>query len=611
MENTKNTKNKFTPSTIGDMQFSIPLYQRLFEWESEQITQLLNDLYATFEQDDKQPYYIGMFTTFKENNKYSLVDGQQRFTVLTLMAIAFGWTDFVKIKEVNYRLSFFARKKDEDYLKKMNEKIVSNDNIYVNKKMESGLEIITNFVNEKDDKEDFKNYIYKEATFFISILPESYDTQDLNRYFESMNVTGKGLENHEILKVNLLKKLNENANKPLYTKIWNLASEMDKCLIRQEDKELIDIFRQKQKKALEKLSDTKNLFSHCKDANKNTAEGNGGSIKAIPKSSTTPKKQLYTRSERAILTFSEFLLQVLWLQLSTAEKDKTTDFFNIQKLQETFKNHLKDADIEKFMQNLLKYRILFDYYILRINHSEGVVNSYFLNFSDEEKFEDKKQLLQFQSMLYVSTTTHIWLTVTLEHLEKKPSEISEEDFLNFLKKFDNNRCMSRNIETLEYGSIDRYWFWRLDYYLWENRTAYFKDKSLKIADKYLFKINRSIEHIAPQTPKSNSNVTIDADKMDSFGNLAMISSGQNSTLQNESFEIKRAHVEAFINGSKNSSIESLKMLDIYENEKWSIEIMQIHSNKMINVLIASFPEVYTEIIKNFKNHLFENDDIKN
>jgi hypothetical protein len=47
----------------------------------------------------------------------------------------------------------------------------------------------------------------------------------------------------------------------------------------------------------------------------------------------------------------------------------------------------------------------------------------------------------------------------------------------------------------------------------------------------------------------------------------MISSGQNSSLQNESFEVKRAHVEAFINGSKGGTIESLKMLEIYGNKQ--------------------------------------------
>ncbi|MEI7505157.1 MAG: DUF262 domain-containing protein, partial [Paludibacter sp.] len=78
---------KYTPATIAlsNTVFSIPLYQRLFEWEKPQITQLLNDLYDGFEQKPNEPYYIGMLTA--HNN--DLVDGQQRFTVLMLMAIAF------------------------------------------------------------------------------------------------------------------------------------------------------------------------------------------------------------------------------------------------------------------------------------------------------------------------------------------------------------------------------------------------------------------------------------------------------------------------------------------------------------------------------------------
>ena len=35
---------RLTPETIGNKTYRIPLYQRLFEWDSERITQLLNDL---------------------------------------------------------------------------------------------------------------------------------------------------------------------------------------------------------------------------------------------------------------------------------------------------------------------------------------------------------------------------------------------------------------------------------------------------------------------------------------------------------------------------------------------------------------------------------------
>lgn len=40
---------KFTPQSVGSFVYSIPLYQRLFEWDEEKITQLLNDLASTKE----------------------------------------------------------------------------------------------------------------------------------------------------------------------------------------------------------------------------------------------------------------------------------------------------------------------------------------------------------------------------------------------------------------------------------------------------------------------------------------------------------------------------------------------------------------------------------
>ena len=68
---------------------------------------------------------------------------------------------------------------------------------------------------------------------------------------------------------------------------------------------------------------------------------------------------------------------------------------------------------------------------------------------------------------------------------------------------------------------------------------------------------------------------------------------QNSSLQNESFEVKRAHVESFIKQSKNGSIESLKMLKGYKYATWNIENIEEHEKEMINILEYSFPDNLT------------------
>ncbi len=260
---------------------------------------------------------------------------------------------------------------------------------------------------------------------------------------------------------------------------------------------------------------------------------------------------------------------------------KGLDFFNTHKLQQTFSKFVNTDNVLQFMENLLKYRVLFDNYIIRISQMDSGNVSYSLNFRELDLNASFSSLIQYQSMLYVSTSSYLWLSPTLYFLENnKPTNIKV--ILDELKVIDNKRHKLAPI--LEYGQIDRYWFWRLDYYLWENRATYFSGKLKEIADKYVFKANRSIEHIAPQHPKRETEVIVNPEYLHSFGNLAMISAGQNSSLQNESFEVKRAYVESFISGTKGGSIESLKMLKIYDFLDWNEESIILHEEEMIAIL---------------------------
>ena len=144
-------------------------------------------------------------------------------------------------------------------------------------------------------------------------------------------------------------------------------------------------------------------------------------------------------------------------------------------------------------------------------------------------------------------------------------------------------------EALNYSGDNRFWFWKLDFHIWENRYTLFEKGSqeMGIVENYVFKRNRSIEHIAPQTPQSNSQMIwedTDEDRTvrDSFGNLVMISQGLNSTLSNESYEVKTAHVRAYCNGSKSGSIESLKLLVVHKDypNGWTKKSIEEHGKKM-------------------------------
>lgn len=113
-----NIKQAYTPRKIVDsgLFFSIPLYQRLFEWGEDQIIQLLDDLYSSYKRDKESAYYIGMLTVKRTESSIELVDGQQRFTAMILLGIHFKWNDFLYLSTEHdniLRLQFTAREEDK------------------------------------------------------------------------------------------------------------------------------------------------------------------------------------------------------------------------------------------------------------------------------------------------------------------------------------------------------------------------------------------------------------------------------------------------------------------------------------------------------------------
>ena len=64
----------------------------------------------------------------------------------------------------------------------------------------------------------------KNTCLFRIEVPEH---TDLNRYFEVMNTRGEQLEQHEILKANLMSYLSNKNERTLFAKIWDACSNMD------------------------------------------------------------------------------------------------------------------------------------------------------------------------------------------------------------------------------------------------------------------------------------------------------------------------------------------------------------------------------------------------
>ena len=591
----KISTSRYSPKEIvgNNIRFRIPLYQRPYTWGEKQVKQLMDDLFDSFERskDNPQSYYIGIMNvsqTDYDDSTFDLIDGQQRLTTLSVIALVMKYYENqdVKIKS-NWsdfcgRIDFYGRVEDKAFLsdgteqEKLNSKLVEARNV------------IKKFCEEKkmpDDKtvSDFSLYIYEYTSFFLSEIPKDYTIIEKNKQFIRMNNRGKQLELTDVLKVKLVNVLEEDNAKDQINDFldeWNKISQMH-CSENINDE-----------------NEERTINNILIDLNEKIKE-------------PSPNNIYY----ESILSFDEFLLIALDRFLVDAvsyDKSKILSSFGFEDNNICMWNSEKVLSFRKKLST--QYNLLVEYFIRK-----DKTDNFKWQFEEQENNSNKesrettqwKNLKQFQSYLYVSREPHEWMKEAFDWLENA-EKVTAESFLKELKKNDNNKGIalllcsnSQSIKefipayfnTTYYPHINRYWFWRLDYYLWENRSTHFKDiNQRKVADNYVFKSNRSVEHVAPQTPKHNKSDEIewkgteeDEHLRDCFGNLCMISGSQNSSLSNEAYGVKREIVKSFVDGNKNGTIESLKLLKIFaEYDQWKKTSIPEHGEAMLEILENSF-----------------------
>lgn len=576
---------RYTPEKIVEekLYFSIPLYQRLFSWGEEQVKGLLFDLKNHFETDNENgtPYYLGMLSCIISGNHYDLIDGQQRFTVMTLLAIVLRdyykeWDGFL---DEGKRLRFISRTKDNEYLAAV---IHRQAEVFdPNRKMKEGIELISDFMVSEFSSDDmraaFAKSVFHRMSFFFSALPPSYanNPASLNKYFEAMNAGGKGLEQHEILKVRLMQ---GEENKEHLTRIWNAVCDLNRPVIKRDEENLE---RHKYERAIELCRNQRfnEAFNLCESSYDSEDNNEIGDIEAEQQDF----KQSYTETgERSLITFPEFLMMVIDI------------YFNLSGSYTFYRNELLKIydshsipDKQDFYNQLLFYRLLLDYYIV-YKEGDEIANKYDIIFKEGTSAEALKQ---YQSMLYVSQTPfYNWLKPVLERLHNEPAQ-NTDNLLLWIKEIDNSlHTLPKDVSEMTYDKgIDRYWFWRLDYYLWERKEDYFdSEEDRQIVDEYVFRANRSIEHLHPQHQENND--VWNDDDIHSFGNLAMISQSFNSQQSDDPVTVKFARI---MDQAHNHALQSIKMYLMYlDAEKspsgWKVDIKNDHQAKMYELLVKSY-----------------------
>jgi len=107
-------------------EFYVPSYQRGYRWDETQVKALLDDVY---ENKDK-PYCLQPIVVRKDQqNRYELIDGQQRLTTLYIIYkfMTNRWPDY--IDNVKYSLVYETREENEEFFNNIENESKANDNI--------------------------------------------------------------------------------------------------------------------------------------------------------------------------------------------------------------------------------------------------------------------------------------------------------------------------------------------------------------------------------------------------------------------------------------------------------------------------------------------------
>ena len=492
--------------------YIIPMYQRNYAWGEKEIDQLILDIQDYQKQPEQlnqgqtqgsKKYYIGTLVVFERSDgTYEIIDGQQRFTTLTLLAICLKRLS--KEEKIvldmswfnQFNLDFQSRPKSSltfqallrgDHLQHLKSSEYNADLVQGFELLQRAIQKIIN----QGDLNSFCKYLFENVVITQVLVPK--DT-DLNHYFEVMNNRGEQLEKHEILKARLMSVLNQikdeadkTSSMTLFTSIWNATANMERYVqygfsttqrdvifgnhwgdfVPENASSLLDIV----KKDVESKGQT-------------SSENNSKSISEMLKQVPERIKNKDTKEEKperfnSIINFPNFLLQVLQIWLSQTNRNEKVALDDKQLIDQFEKYILLKGqgnqehervikNVKGFMFTLLKCKFIFDQYIVKrdysTDHDDWSIkrlkrykdSSSYVNTLDGDSSEITQKILLLMTAFHVSTPTlsyKYWLNGVLYWLYQNTDK-SESDYFNALQHLARKFIFQRYLNEKQIDYFD-------------------------------------------------------------------------------------------------------------------------------------------------------------
>lgn len=646
-------ENFVRPFSIKDLlgdtaRYLVPMYQRNYAWGEGEINQLIQDV-SDYQQKEagEQTYYIGTLVVYQRSDgSFEVIDGQQRFTTLSLLATCLKWLtpkterafDMAWFSEANIDFESRPHSKATFEALSCGVDVHKLDGSDYNDGIVNGYKLIRKALEGLGDKlPKFCDYLFSKVKITrVKVPPDT----DLNHYFEVMNSRGEQLEKHEVVKARLMSVLSDienvddkKASIDVLNKVWDATANMERYVqygftvnerhrlfVKNnwggfEPKDFDDLAeRLLTNSGTEEISAEKSLFDILK---KKTVSGGDGADVTSDNSS-----ERFT----SVINFSNFLLHVL--RVSSREDVPLDD----KQLIDQFDIHLLKANdkikkVQNFTFALLKCKYLFDQFVIKREYAEGKdgwslkrlhwyskTSASYINSFDEE--EDgfsgiNRRVLMLLSAFHVSTPTLVykhWLNGALHYLYQQ-ERVEAGEYLAGLERLARSFVFGRFLaegdgedyfkmiygpsaldtpqtlpsEKLRYGNVqNNFVFNFLDYVLW------CRDKGTDgVIRQFEFTFRSSVEHFYPQHPM-DGHPKLGEDSLHAFGNLCLISHSKNSRLSNFQPSAKKEHFQPNIVQKKIDSLKLYEMLKtLGEKKKWGEEQVKEHGEAMLNVLLGA------------------------
>lgn len=577
--------------------YIVPPYQRGYSWEKKQIYDLLNDLKHAIKLNSN--HYTGTITIHKQEDTeriglsqyelFHIVDGQQRFTTITLILSYLIKTlkdtkefkDDALEKEANYIINkgnylfrYQIDKVSEMYFRSIileKEDLSTLDENLYTRNLKEGKNAIIDYFKEPEN-------IGKELEYLVAIEDKlkfnEYivdSTSDIGVVFETMNNRGIGLSDLEIVK-----------NRLLY-----LTSKIN---IKDEEYVSIQAINNINTKWAQIL---RNLTLPNRVLNENTFLNNHWTIYYGWTKDNQTKSEILDKIftiEKMVENPSEMIVKINEYVNSLAVTSLHWRFINFPREQNAFVE-IEDINLRKQVQRV------FD----KLNKlSNSTVRPVLLSFLGLMKTRPN-DLLELAKLAEI-------FSFRLFSMNKKRSDTGKNDLFRKCNFFHTTYDSESTIKLAKWylawyidnhGDTERFWLeidelfssskkqgyytWSgLVYFLYEYEESLRNNDDVKVYYDFANKKNKSIEHILPQNYQTHWKNEVKGLKKDelkksihSLGNLVLISADKNSSLRDSAYDVKSPR---YANGTY-SEIEIAT-----KNRTWTCKNINKREELLLNFL---------------------------